>query len=230
MRQIAKNVFHIPVYPRSGINCYIAEGVLIDAGKRDSYKKIFKATEKIPVHAHALTHAHADHQGSTHTICNQLQVPLLCHQKEVQRAETGILVTDDSEKNFITKFQQKYWAGPGHKVDKILRENDLVENFRVFETPGHSSGHISFFRESDGVLILGDVATNMNLLTTISGLHLSPDIFTTDQAENIKSLQKMAALNPRIICFGHGPVLHNENNVFEKFAEKIMKRFEQIAL
>jgi glyoxylase-like metal-dependent hydrolase (beta-lactamase superfamily II) len=117
--------------------------------------------------------------------------------------------------------QQKYWAGKGHTVDRTLKENDWIGSFRVIETPGHSSGHLSFFREKDGVLIIGDVATNMNFITTIKGLHLPPSLFTSNKAENISSLNKLARLNPKLICFGHGPVLQNTNKEFERFVKRI---------
>lgn len=221
MQQIAKDVFHIPLMPRNSINCYIIEGVLIDSGIRSSYNKISTAISKVPVHAHALTHAHADHQGSTHRLCTNYRLPLYCHAAELQRTETGLVTGEyPSAKNLIAKFQQAYWAGSGHKADHTLKENDRVGNFTVVETPGHASGHISFFRESDGLLIIGDVATNMNLLTTITGLHLPPGIFTNNQQENISSLKKLAGLSPRIICFGHGPVLYNEQKQFEQFVRK----------
>lgn len=218
MHNVAKDVYHIPLMPRNSINCYIIEGVLVDAGIRTSYNRIRKSIKEVPLHAHVLTHAHPDHQGSTNEICSDLQVPLYCHEKEVYRAETGLVTSDyPSPDNLIGCFQQKYWAGEGHKVDRILKENDWVGNFRVIETPGHSAGHISFFRERDGVLIAGDVATNMHLLTTIEGLYLPPKIFTSDLSQNIQSLKKIAELNPLIICFGHGPVFKNENKKFERF-------------
>lgn len=227
MKLIAKDVYHLSLMPRNSINCYIIEGVLIDSGIRSSYKKISSSLKKTKIHAHVLTHAHADHQGCSAKICAVFNLPLHCHQNEVERAETGFVTKDyPSDENLITRFQQKYWAGPGHKVDKTLKEMDWIGNFRVIETPGHSSGHISLFRENDGVLIVGDVATNMNLLTTFKGLHLPPDLFTSDQSENIRSLNKLASLNPRLICFGHGPVLVNSNKEFEKFALKYLKESE----
>ncbi len=95
----------------------------------------------------------------------------------------------------------------------------------AIETPGHSAGHISLFRERDGVLIIGDAATNMNLLTTVPGLGLPPKIFTSDQQQNIRSLQKLAGLNPSMICFGHGPVMRNTDRKFEQFAAKCVSWF-----
>ncbi|AZA80111.1 MBL fold metallo-hydrolase [Chryseobacterium sp. G0186] len=228
LHPIAPEVFQISLMPRNSINCYIIEGVLVDSGIRSSYKTVKKAIQKIPVYEHVLTHAHADHQGCSDQICAEFEIPLLCHPNEVLRTETGMATQDyPHPQHWIAKFQQKYWAGQGHKVERTIVENDMIGNFRVLETPGHSAGHISLFRERDGVLIIGDVATNMNLLTTAIGLRLPPNIFTSDQKRNIQSLQKLAELNPSIICFGHGPVLRNTAQKFERFVAKCSLAIEK---
>jgi glyoxylase-like metal-dependent hydrolase (beta-lactamase superfamily II) len=225
-KKIANDVFHIALMPRNSINAYIVDGFLIDSGIKSSFNKLSKAVSELSVHTHVLTHAHADHQGSSAKICKLYNLPLWCHKNEVMRAETGLVTNEyPSPNNLIAKFQQHFWAGDGYAVTKVLKENDNIGNFDVIETPGHSSGHISFFRAIDGVLILGDVATNMNLVSTIPGLKLPPSIFTTDLTENIKSLKKLAALNPKIICFGHGPVLKNNNRQFENFVNGTAMRF-----
>ncbi|GEM53519.1 putative metallo-hydrolase YflN [Empedobacter brevis NBRC 14943 = ATCC 43319] len=221
LRQIAPEVFQISLMPRNGINCYIIEGVLVDSGIRNSYTMIKKVLQKITVHKHLLTHAHADHQGCSDQICSEFQLPLLCHPGEVFKTETGMVTHDyPTPQHWIAKLQKKYWAGQGHKVEQTIVENDKIGDFKVIETPGHSTGHISLFRERDGVLIIGDVATNMNLLTTVTGLQLPPSIFTSDQQLNIKSLHKLSKLNPAIICFGHGPILINKDRKFEQFVSK----------
>ncbi|HAY3540195.1 MBL fold metallo-hydrolase [Elizabethkingia anophelis] len=221
LRQIAPEVFQISLMPRNSINCYIIEDILVDSGIRSSYNTIKKALLKIPVYQHILTHAHADHQGCSDQICAEFEIPLLCHPDEVFRTETGMVTNDyPTPQHWVAKLQQKYWAGQGHKVERTIAENDRIGNFQVIETPGHSPGHISLFRERDGVLIIGDAATNMNLLTTATGLRLPPNIFTSDQQRNIKSLQKLAKLAPAIICFGHGPVMRNTDRKFEKFVTK----------
>lgn len=221
LNRIAPKVYQISLMPRNSINCYIIEGVLVDSGIRSSYNTIKKAIQKVPVYQHVLTHAHADHQGCSDQICAEFEIPLICHPNEVFRTETGMVTKDyPTPQHWIAKLQQKYWAGQGHKVDRTIIENDRIGNFRVIETPGHSAGHISLFRERDGVLIIGDAAINMNLLTTATGLRLPPNIFTSDQQQNIKSLQKLAKLNPAIICFGHGPVMRNTDREFERFVAK----------
>lgn len=222
MKQIANDVWQISVMPRNAINCYLIENSLIDAGIKGSFEKIKKSLNGYELNKHVLTHAHADHQGSSAQICDTFKIPLWCSELEKPQAESGNATFEyPAQKHLITRFQKNHWAGSGYPVSKIVKENDFVGNFRVIETPGHSSGHLSFFRESDGVLIVGDLATNMNLLTTIEGLHLPPNLFTKDREENIKSLKKLASLNPKILCFGHGPVLINDKMQFEKFANKL---------
>src|SRR5918999_567156 len=63
------------------------------------------------------------------------------------------------------------FTGPGHPVDRRLKEGDEVGGFQVLDVPGHSPGHVAFWRESDRVLILGDVLNNVNITTGIPGLH-----------------------------------------------------------
>lgn len=224
MNEVAKNVFHIPLMPRNSINCYLIEDVLIDAGIKKSYTKIINAVKNKTVNIHALTHAHADHQGSSKSVCETLKIPLWCSSLEKPQAESGNATKEyPYQNNFVTKFQRKYWAGDGCAVAKVIKEGDEVGGFKVIETPGHSSGHISFFRERDGVLIIGDVLVNMNLLTTFAGLHQPPGLFTLDKEENIKSILKLAALQPAILCFGHGPVLRNKGEL-ETFVKKIKNK------
>jgi glyoxylase-like metal-dependent hydrolase (beta-lactamase superfamily II) len=84
-----------------------------------------------------------------------------------------------------------------------------VAGFTVLDTPGHSAGHVSYWRESDRTLICGDVFTNMNFITGIPGLHEPPEMFTPDPARNRESMRRLAALEPKLVCFGHGPPLRD---------------------
>src|SRR5690554_290402 len=221
MKEIAKNVFQIPLMPRNSINCYVIDDTLVDSGIKNSSKKILAAIKNSKITKHVLTHAHADHQGSSSTICNTLNIPLWTSEQEKENAESGIVTNEYPNKNhFIAKFQQNFWAGKGHKVSHVLKEGDTVGSFTVIETPGHSLGHISFFREQDKVLIVGDTLLNMNLVTTFVGLNQPPNLFTTDKKMNIESIKKIYDLKPRIICFGHGPVLFDKGEL-ERFMEKL---------
>ncbi len=57
--------------------------------------------------------------------------------------------------------------------------------------------------------IVGDVLNNVNPLTGKVGLAEPPVVFTVDREENRRSIRKLAQLRPSLVCFGHGPVLRD---------------------
>jgi glyoxylase-like metal-dependent hydrolase (beta-lactamase superfamily II) len=75
--------------------------------------------------------------------------------------------------------------------------------------PGHSAGHVAYWRESDRTLVLGDVLNNMDIVTGRRGLHEPKRFFTPDPARNRESIRRVAALEPALVCFGHGPPLRD---------------------
>ena len=115
----------------------------------------------------------------------------------------------------------RYWTGPGRPVERQLREGDEVAGFTVLDVPGHSPGHVAYWRESDRTLIAGDVVNNMNVITGIPGLHEPRVEFTTDPALNRQSARRLAALEPALVCFGHGPPLRDARK-FVSFVESLL--------
>jgi len=114
----------------------------------------------------------------------------------------------------------RVFPGPGHPVARRLHEGDLVAGFQVLDVPGHSAGHMAFWRESDRVLICGDVFTNIDTLTGIPGLHEPKPFFTPDPARNRESMRRLAALEPALVCFGHGRPLRNPSKL-RAFADSL---------
>ncbi|UTI64231.1 MBL fold metallo-hydrolase [Paraconexibacter antarcticus] len=99
----------------------------------------------------------------------------------------------------------------GVKVDRVLTEGDVVgPGFTVLETPGRTPGHIALWREEDRVLLCGDVFFNVNMKTTRAGLREPPKVQTIDVAANRESARRLAALEPQVVGFGHGPVLRDD--------------------
>jgi hydroxyacylglutathione hydrolase len=111
----------------------------------------------------------------------------------------------------------EHWliAGPGHPVSGTLKEGDSVAGFSVLEVPGHAPGHLAFWREEDRVLVLGDVVYGLRVPSGRAGLQLPPNAFTPDPHQNLDSARRLAALEPAVICFGHGPPLYDG----ERFCE-----------
>ena len=57
--------------------------------------------------------------------------------------------------------------------------------------------------------MLGDVLFNLSLLTTVPGLREPPAILTRDPRLNRESARRLAALEPELALFGHGPPLRD---------------------
>jgi hydroxyacylglutathione hydrolase len=74
VKQVADGVWQLRGFPPNAINVYLAEDVLIDAGTRRSARRILRQLDGRTVRAHALTHAHPDHQGSSDEVCGKLGI------------------------------------------------------------------------------------------------------------------------------------------------------------
>ena len=215
MRQLAPGVCLLRGFPPNAINVYLVADVLIDAATRQGERRVMRQIAGRTVSAHALTHAHPDHQGASHAICERLGIPLWCGVGDVPAMETPGAIKSTQAPGWLNRLQERYWTGPAHPVARALKEGDEVAGFTVLETPGHSLGHVAYWRESDRVLILGDVLNGMNVRTGIRGLHEPPRIFTPDPPRNRESARRLAALEPELVCFGHGPPLRDPRKLAE---------------
>lgn len=214
MEQIADHVYLLDGFPRHAINVYLIGDVVLDAATKWARRRILRQVKGQQVRAHSLTHAHPDHQGASHAVCEALDIPFWVSQGDAGAAESGDLSATMPTSRF-SGFSSGLWAGPGHKVDRTLQEGDEVGGFTVVESPGHSPGHVSYWRERDKLLIVGDVVFNMNIFTGSTGLRLPPDLFTVDPKQNRESARKLAGLQPEIIAFGHGPVIRDARRFIE---------------
>lgn len=208
IEEVAPGVRRIALGPRGAINTYLVGSVLVDAGYALTAKALLGALEGERVRAHMITHAHGDHVGGSRKVCSELGVELWAHARDVEAAERGRPVPPARLGPFGALLARPN-GWPKVKVDRTLSEGEEVDGFTVLETPGHSPGHISLWRESDRVLITGDVWFNLSLLTLRPGLHAPPGLFTPDPEENRRSMHRLVDLEPETVCFGHGPVLLN---------------------
>jgi hydroxyacylglutathione hydrolase len=212
VNQIAPDVHQIAVMPRNAVNTYLVGKVLVDTGMSSSAKKLDAVVREHGVEAIALTHAHGDHAGSARRLSDTHGIPVWVGAADREAAETGKVVTKGAfQKPGLSQVAAVMGNFKGFPVARTLAEGDeLAAGFEVLDVPGHSPGHVAFWRESDGVLIAGDVFFNMNLFTTAPGLRQPPGAFTPDPAQNRASERKLAALAPKVAGFGHGPVIQGD--------------------
>jgi hydroxyacylglutathione hydrolase len=209
MERIADEVFLLRGRPRHAINVYLVGDVLVDAATRQARDRILGQLRGRPVHAHALTHVHPDHQGASHAVCTELDLPLWVGEDDADAMERDDVMRERVGTGAATFVQRRFFMGPPHPVARRLREGDEVAGFQVLETPGHTRGHVAYWRESDRTLIAGDVFFNLNPLTGRRGVRPPPEAFNDDTARNRAAMRRLAALEPAVTCFGHGPPLRD---------------------
>jgi hydroxyacylglutathione hydrolase len=214
LKYLAPGVWRLDELPRPLINVYLAEDVLIDAGRRWDAGRIRKQTAGLELSLLALTHVHPDHQGCAAMVCEEHGIPLACHADDVDAMEGRRPVA--ATRHPLARAFGRLWQGPPHKVDRVLQEGDEVAGFRVIHAPGHAPGEVIFFRESDRVAICGDVIRNISFTTLRTRLDQPPADLTPDPAENRRSIRKLAELNPTLILPGHGPAV-TDIAAFERF-------------
>jgi hydroxyacylglutathione hydrolase len=216
LKYLAPGVWRLKEVPAPTINVYLAEDVLIDAGRTWDKRRIFAELEGREISMVALTHVHPDHQGAAKAVCEARGVPLACHADDVDAMEGRRPVQEAATTNPVNRVVRALWEGPPYKVERVLQQGDEVAGFRCVHTPGHARGHLVFFRESDRVAICGDVIRNMSYATGLPGIKEPPAIFTYDMGENRRSIRKLAELNPSLILPGHGPAV-TDMGAFERF-------------
>jgi glyoxylase-like metal-dependent hydrolase (beta-lactamase superfamily II) len=212
------------------VNVYLVEDVLIDAGIRQDAGRILRQLAGRSVTAHALTHAHPDHLGASHVVCERLGLPFWVGERDADAAEdpdvlaktlrNGPLANPSLPIEPLVRLFVKAQVTAGHPVSRRLVEGDEVAGFQVLDTPGHSPGHIVFWRESDGVLIAGDVLWNFQFVAGRPGMMLPLAATCTDPARNLESARRLAELEPDVVCFGHGPPLRDGRR-FAQFVRQV---------
>jgi glyoxylase-like metal-dependent hydrolase (beta-lactamase superfamily II) len=217
MRQVAAGVWLLTGFPHDLFNVYLAEDVLIDGGTRWAKTRILRQIEGRPVRLMALTHCHPDHQGVAQLVCKRFGIPLACHELDVLAMEGRAPMVPDS---WVMRLQGPLWAGPPHPVGRVLREGDEVAGFRVLHMPGHTPGHVVYFRDADRVAIIGDLMLHLGGRLGRPTLLQPATLFTVDPAQNRRSIRRLAELRPALLLFGHGPPLRDPD-VFQRFAAEL---------
>ena len=193
--------------PGRTLNIYLLGDVVLDSGVRWSRRRLARQLAGRQLRAHALTHAHFDHAGSSAWLCHTLDLPLWCGAGDAAAIASGRV--DSHGSPWVNRLQRALAPVAAHPVSRTLEEGDLVGGFEVLEVPGHSPGAVAFWREGDRVLVCGDVVANFGVHPTRPRLVLAPAVLSSDYQQNRRSAARLAELRPRLACFGHGFALRD---------------------
>lgn len=187
---------------------------LIDAGMPGAQKRILAAVTALgrsprDVRRILLTHQHIDHIGALAALTTETgaetwasagDTPAIEGRApyETPRGAIGLVI----RVVFLPRLK------PG-AIAHVTQEGETLPvlgaegGMRVVETPGHTSGHISFYLPARKLLFAGDAVRSKD-----GRLPLSPPPLNTDTAMALESMRKLAAMEIEACLPGHGaPVL-----------------------
>jgi hydroxyacylglutathione hydrolase len=236
MEKVADGIWLLQGDLRKSMNVYfLAEDggvVQFDAGSKAMTKAARAAAAELGgLRRVVLGHAHADHRGTAPS----LGAPVFCHPDEVADAESDSPIAPYMDLSqlpvtpvrWIYPFLLRRWDGGAVRIDGTVSEGDEVGGFRVLHFPGHAPGLIGLWRESDRVAIVSDVVylvDSARLKPLPAGEASVPHpAWAWDHAKAKESVRRLAALEPKVVCAGHGAPLRGENlrETLERAAEKL---------
>lgn len=215
----------------------------LSAGRIKSWAE--KTFRRAP-NAIVLTHGHFDHASAAKELADEWNVSVYAHTLEFPyltgekdypapdwKAGGGVMpLMSPTLPRGPVDLGSRLRALPGEGAELSLAE---MPGWTLIHTPGHTPGHVSFFRESDRTLLVGDAFCTTKPESFFAAnfsqpaeLHGPPSYFTSDWGAAKVSVRKLAALEPKTVAPGHGKPLAGVE--VAAGLQKLAADFEQIAV
>jgi glyoxylase-like metal-dependent hydrolase (beta-lactamase superfamily II) len=221
--------------------------VLVDAGMPESAEEIISVTEErfganSRPKAIFLTHGHFDHVGAIIELVKHWEVPVYAHELEIPFLTGQMSYPEPDptvEGGMVAKMSPLFPNEPidlGNNVEMLPSDGTIphMPEFKWIHTPGHTPGHVSFFRERDRLLIAGDAFVTVKqeslykVLTQEQEISGPPRYLTPDWNSAKESVIKLEALKPAAAVTGHGLPMSGE--LLSNSLEKLVREFDSIAV
>jgi glyoxylase-like metal-dependent hydrolase (beta-lactamase superfamily II) len=159
------------------------------------------ATEKAEIGQATVTHFHFDHSSNIRWLCEEFDADALLAPSTAERMGEKLLPPKGY--NSVTEGEPIY-AGNGVRLQTL-------------HTPGHSPESFCYYLEEEGVLFSGDTLLGGST-TTVNDL--------SDYMESLARLRDLP--NLKVICPGHGPLIHEPARILGEYIDHRNQREAQI--
>jgi glyoxylase-like metal-dependent hydrolase (beta-lactamase superfamily II) len=241
MRRINSRVYQLSGVLGTGIwgaNVYLLAGddpTLVDTGFKGRSGQILREAGRLGYSPSdivniIITHHHADHVGSLHVLKEATQARVLAHPVDAAYIDGRLPQPGPVRPRWPTKTLaplQWLWTTTPVAVDVLINDGDelpILGGIKVLHTPGHTPGSICLYLERERLVIAGDLVAHR------FGLRLPSRAFTADMLQGIRSIERVAALDFDVICFGHGsPLVNGARPNIINFTNILQRKYQEVA-
>jgi len=221
--------------------------VLVDAGVIGTKSRIRNAAEDrfgagARPAAIILTHGHFDHVGVLEDLAAEWDVPVFAHDLERPYLDGKAAYPPGDPTvggGLMAGLSGLYPTKPvnvSSRLHSLPADGSIpyMAGWRWIHTPGHSPGHVSFFREGDRTMIVGDAFVTTRPESAYATAVQSPEIhgppryFTIDWPAARRSVATLAALEPELVICGHGLAMQGAE--MRAALDELAQSFDAIAV
>ena len=187
------------------VDAFLVGDILVDTGFAYARDPMLAALEQHRIQLICCTHSHEDHTGNCAAISSVHGCPVF-----LRHADT---FWDEGIESLAP--YRRIWWGEVEPFD-ACEMPEVVESggrrLEVIPTPGHARTQVAFFESATGDVFTGDLVTSPRASAILTW---------GNPWQEVESLRRVAALEPRRMLTGHGLIEENPAPLLQRKADLI---------